>query len=270
MNDSRPSRLVDGCLMATAAVPLAVVAVIWWGLSSCAPPSPPDVAKVAHSARTDAASKQATTLLSDTFDRLWRDQPWLTPNKSQAVLDQCRSTESGLVSVTWAPVTCTRSVKAAAAFDGDFASRNLNLHKALKSTGWFATGDDISQVITNYYRPMKGRPEGSPAHPYGPSDLPAATYSLPRTPQVEMNVRWLTRGAHDPTRPLASGDQTVIRENQQMDTQAITKALRTHRYVILLELRTTYFDAARSPSPTASSVSYCACRSGNLCTCPGG
>ncbi|MBO2454810.1 hypothetical protein J4573_47520 [Actinomadura barringtoniae] len=249
---------------------MAIAASFLWILNSCKPASPPDVAKVAHSERVNTSDKQATTLLSKTFDRLWHDQSWLAPQPSQAVLDQCESFSSGLIKTTWQPVTCTRSVKATAAFDGDFAAHNLKLHKALKSMGWIASGSAIPDVITNYYRPMNGRPQGSPAHAYGPSDLPDVTYS--RAPQIAMNIRWLTRGSPlDLTSSPRSGEQTVTRENKQLDTQTVTKALRNHRYVIVFNLSSRYFDATQSPSPTTSpSTSYCACWSGNLCTCPGG
>lgn len=270
-----------GCLAGTGLVAVGlVIAFGLWALSSCAPQKPPDVAAVSRSERVDAADRQASASLADMASSVWPRQSWAEPSSGSGVEDACGSNRIGMFSSTWLPVSCFRQVVRVATFGGDFAGRAMLLHQRLAELGWRdGTGPDLPRLLAEFHQEVtQRRPLGSPPHPYGPSDFPAAFYK--RGP-VSLVITWRDRTMpEDDSSPNPASRlygwavaATVVREHQALDLRkSVADAARRHRYLAILTLGQKYFDLAETPSPTptTSAREKCICWSGNLCTCGGG
>lgn len=277
------SRLVSGCIIVVGTLMLVLMALTAVVLLNLRPPSPPDVGAVARSKKVADADARATKGLDDQISALLSARPWLHPLTARSVDDHCFSREEGVFGgLQWTPVGCARRVEVFAAFDGDFAARNQDIDKSLHALGWFPGTYDIPNVMGNYYKTMKGTTTAPSAPPYGANDLPSATYYLrQQDPSQALNLN-LTMAVGWAERTPAAAPEAVPpaprsasqREYRPVDRNAVlTEGLHAHKYVITFSVTSDYFSAPNdltTPTPSPTPTPYCACYSGNLCTCPGG
>jgi hypothetical protein len=235
---------------------------------------PPDVAGIARSRPVVSADRAAASATSAALRALAPDgASWLVPGPT-AVSDWCMSQQPGEFVAAWTPTTCMRTVTAYFFFDGSFQQHMQAWDAALHATGWYTTGDPLSQ-LSNSYTASGHKPEADePSPTYPATSLPASgpyfrALQGSSAPSVALVFYLAERSEASSSLPGSDespGPTVAIAwiEKPAVSPDAVEAAAFTrYQFVAVATLTTTYYDSAAPARAPATHPASAACRSGS-------